>query len=107
MNQFVHSIVSPGLLRLHSYDCCHLPVTCESDLNYVWKIGVYFQLKHLIHSGTLKIAPQEGKKIQSRNFADKKKNMSYANDVSFVTMRMTVHPVVALQSGRERHINQR
>ena len=28
-----------------------------------------------IHSGTLKIAPQEGKKIQTRNFADKKKNV--------------------------------
>ena len=28
-----------------------------------------------IHSWTLKIAPQEGKEIQSRNFVDKKKNM--------------------------------
>ena len=60
-----------------------------------------------IHLGTLKIVPQEGKKIQSRNFADKKKNMGCANDPSLVTMRMTVHPVVALQSERERHINQR
>ena len=60
-----------------------------------------------IHSGTLKIAPHERKRIQPRNFADKKKNMLYANDPSLVTVRMTVHPVVALQSGRERHINQR
>ena len=59
-----------------------------------------------IHSGTLKIAPQEGKKRKSRNFADKKKNMLYANDPSLVTMRMIVHPVVALQLGRGRHINQ-
>ena len=47
-----------------------------------------------IHSGTLKIAPQEGKKIQMRNFADKKKNMWYANDPSLVTMRMTVVTVI-------------
>ena len=60
-----------------------------------------------IYLGTLKIASQEGKKMQSRNFADKEKNMWYANDPSLVTMSMTVHPVVALQSGRERHINQR
>ena len=59
-----------------------------------------------IHSGTLKVAPEEGKKIQSRNFVDKKKNMWYAKDPSLVTMRMTVHPVEALQSGRERDINQ-
>ena len=59
-----------------------------------------------MHSGTLKITPQEKKKIQLRNFADKKKNMWYANDSSLVTMRMAVHPVVELQSGRERHINQ-
>ena len=51
--------------------------------------------------------PQEEKKIQLRNFADKKKNMWYANDLSLVTMCMTVNPVVALQSERERHINQR
>ena len=60
-----------------------------------------------IHSGTLKTAPQEGKEIQSRNFADKKKNMCYANDRSLVTMRMIVHPAVVLQSGRERNISQR
>ena len=28
-----------------------------------------------VHSGTLKIAPHERKRIQPRNFADKKKNM--------------------------------
>ena len=61
----------------------------------------------IVHSGTLRIAPQEGKKIQSRNFADNNNNMCYANDPSLVTIRMTVHPVVALQSGRERRINQR
>ena len=58
-----------------------------------------------IHSGTLKIAPQEGKEIQSWKFADKKKNMWYANDPS-LTMSMTIHPAVAMQSGRERHISQ-
>ena len=59
-----------------------------------------------IQSEILKIAPQEEKKVQARNFADKKKNLWYANDPSLVAMRMTVHPVVALQSGRECHINQ-
>ena len=60
-----------------------------------------------IHSGTLKIAPQEGKKILSWNFAPKTKNIRYANDPSLETMHVTVHPVVALQSGRERHLNER
>ena len=49
---------------------------------------------------------QEGKNKQARNFADKKKNMWYASDPSLVTMRMTIHPAVALQSERERHISQ-
>ena len=60
-----------------------------------------------VHSRILKIAPQEGKKVQSRNFADKKKNMWYADDPSLVTMRKIVQPVVALQFRREHHINQR
>ena len=51
-----------------------------------------------IHSGRLKIAPQEGKKIQSQNFANKK-NMWYVNDPRLVIMRMTVHTAVALQWG--------
>ena len=68
---------------------------------------MYIYVYIYIHSGALKIAPQEGKKIQSRNFADKKKNMWYANDPSLMTMRMAVHPAVALQSVRERDINQR
>ena len=65
------------------------------------------KISFYIHSGTLKIMPQEEKKIQLRNFADKKKNMWYANDSSLKTMRMTVQPAVTLQSGKERHISQR
>ena len=36
---------------------------------------MYVCIGLFIHSGTLKIAPKEIKKIQSRNFVDKKKNM--------------------------------
>ena len=76
--------------------------------NYIW---LFFEIMYIeldkIHSETLKIAPQEKKNVLSRNFAAKKKNMSYANDPSLVTMRMTVRLVEALKSGRERHINLR
>ena len=60
-----------------------------------------------IHSETLKIKRSEGKRIQYRNFADRKKNTLYANDPILLTMRVTVHPAVVLQSGRERQIIQR